>query len=102
MKSFMDCKTYLVIPHFIEEVLDFKCFVQGYLGIGGDFLEGHSRSQPFKFYMDSSVWPLMEYKNLCTDKDWLLEDRKEIQLWSKTKDGRPKVPSGSPPPLTPK
>jgi hypothetical protein len=101
MKSFMDCETHPVIPHLIEEVPDFKAFVNGYLGTGGDFLGGHSKSQQFKFYMDSSGWPLMEYKNLCTDKNWLPEHGKGIRLWSETEDGRPKVPSGSPPPLAP-
>src|SRR5579875_164178 len=51
--------------------------------------------------MDSSGWPLIEYKNLCTDKNWLPEDGKGIRLWSETKDRQPKVPSGSPPPLAP-
>ena len=67
MKSFMDCEKYPMIPHFIEEVPDFQTFVEGYLGTSGDFLEGHSKCQQFKFYMDSSGWPLMEYKNLCTN-----------------------------------
>jgi len=40
----MNCETHPVIPHFIEEVLDFKQFVDGYLDKGGDFLEGHSKS----------------------------------------------------------
>jgi len=43
MKSFMDCETHLVIPHLIEEVPNFKAFVHGYLGIGGDFLGSHSK-----------------------------------------------------------
>lgn len=101
MKSFMDCETHPVIPHFIEEVPDFKRYVEGYLGTGGDFLEGHSTSQQFKFYMDSSGWPLMEYKNLCTDKEWLPNHGKGIRLWVETEDDRPKVPSGVPRPLPP-
>jgi hypothetical protein len=101
MKSFMECETVPVIPHFIEEVPDFKTFVHGYLGTGGDVLGGHSKSQQFKFFMDSNGWPLMEYKNLCTDKNWLPEHGKGIRLWSETEDGLPKVPSGSPPPLAP-
>ena len=43
MKSFMDCETEPVIPHLIEEVPDFKSFVEGYLGRGGQNLEGHSK-----------------------------------------------------------
>ena len=101
MKSFMECEAHPVIPHFIEEVPDFKRFVDGYLGSGGDFLSGHSKSQQFKFYMDSSGWPLMEYKNLCTDKIWLPEHGNGIRLWSETEDGRPRVPSGDPLPLVP-
>lgn len=101
MKSFMECESHPVIPHLIEEVPDFKKFVEGYLGTGGDFLEGHSTSQQFKFHMDSNGWPLMEYKHLCTDLDWLPEHGNGIRLWSETEDGRPRVPSGSPPPLAP-
>ena len=44
MKSFMDSETQPVIPYLIEEVPNFKEFVHGYLGIGGDFLESHSTS----------------------------------------------------------
>jgi len=45
MKSFMDCETHLGVFHFIEEFLDFKRFVDVYLGTCKDFLEDHSRSQ---------------------------------------------------------
>ena len=78
MKSFMDCETEPVIPHLIEEVPDFKSFVEGYLGRGGQNLEGHSKVQQFKFHMDPSGWPVMEYKHMCTDKKWLPEDGKGI------------------------
>ena len=98
----MDCEKYPVIPHFIEEVPDFQTFVEGYLGTSGDFFEGHSLCQQFKFYMDSTGWPLMEYKNLCTNPKWLPEHGNGIRLWSETEDGCPKVPRGSPPPLAPK
>ena len=70
MKSFMDSENQPVIPHLIEEVPNFKEFVHGYLGTGGDFLEGHSMSQQFKFYLDSSGWSLMEHKNLYTNVKW--------------------------------
>ena len=101
MKSFMDTEKHPVIPHLIEEVPDFKAFVHGYLGTSGDFLEGHSRSQQFKFFKDSNGWPLMEYKNLCTDDKWLPEGGKGIKLWSENAHGLPKVPTGNPPPLVP-
>ena len=38
MKSFMDAENYLVIPHLIEEVPNFKAFVDGYLCSQNDTL----------------------------------------------------------------
>ena len=101
MKSFMDCETHPVIPHLIEEVPDFKQFVEGYLGTRGDELEGQSKAQQFKFFKDSSGWPLMEYKNLYTDPKWLPAHGNGIRLWCESEDGLPIVPSGSPLPLAP-
>ena len=101
MKSFMDCETHPIISHLIEEVLDLKQFVEGYLGTRGDELEGHSKAQQFKFFKDSSGWPLMEYKNLCTDPKWLPPHGNGIRLWCESEDGLPIVPSGSPLPLAP-
>jgi hypothetical protein len=101
MKSFMDCETQPVIPHLIEEVPDFKRFVEGYLSTGDDSLQGHSQAQQFKFYKDSNGWPLMQYKILCTDVDWLPKEGGGIRLWKERTDGGPKVPSGSPLPLAP-
>ena len=45
MKSFMDTESCLVIPHLIEEVPDFKKFVEGYLCTGRDALLGHTNAQ---------------------------------------------------------
>ena len=101
MKSFVDCETLPVIPHFIEEVPDFKGFVEGYLHTGNDSLQGHSQAQQFKFYKDSDGWSLMQYKILCTDIDWLPKEGGGICLWKETSDGCPRVPRGSPVPLAP-
>ena len=101
MKSFMDCETQPVIPHLIEEVPDFKQFVEGYLNSGSDSLHGHSQAQQFKFYMDSNGWPLMQYKILCMDIDWLPKEGGGIRLWKETIDGRPYLPIGVPRPLPP-
>ena len=101
MKSFMDCETQPVIPHLIEEVPNFKAFVQGYLHTGDDSLQGHSQAQQFKFYKNANGWPLMQYKILCTDSDWLPKEGGGICLWKETFDGRPRVPRGSPAPLAP-
>ena len=44
MKSFMDTKSWPIIPYLIEEVPDFKKFVEGYLCIGRDALAGHKNA----------------------------------------------------------
>jgi hypothetical protein len=59
MKSFMDVKKQLVIPHLIKQVPNFKAFVEGYLYSANDALQGHSNAQQFKFYKDSTGWPMM-------------------------------------------
>ena len=50
MKSFMDIESRPVIPHLIEEVPEFKKFVEGYLCTKHDALAGHTNAQQFKFY----------------------------------------------------
>jgi hypothetical protein len=62
MKSFMDVETEPIIPHLIEEVPNFKAFVDGYLCSGNDALLGHTNAQQFKFYKDDNSWSLMQYK----------------------------------------
>ena len=44
MKSFMDMESHPVIPHLIEEVPDFKKFVEGYLCTGQDALAGYTNA----------------------------------------------------------
>ena len=101
MKSFMDTESRPVIPHLIEEVPDFKKFVEGYLCTGRDAVAGHTNTQQFKFYRNCNRWPLMQYKLLCTDNEWLPKEGGGIRLWKETEDGSPKVPSGDPMPLRP-
>jgi hypothetical protein len=96
MKSFMDAKKQPVILHLIEEVPNFKAFVDGYLCSGNDALQGHTNVQQFKFYKDGNGWPLIQYKLWCTDSEWLLKENGGIRLWKETVDNCPKVPSGSP------
>ena len=69
-----------MIPHLIEEVLNFKGFVEGYLHTGDDSLQGHSQAQQFKFYKDANGWPMMQYKILCTNSDWLPKEGGKICL----------------------
>jgi hypothetical protein len=96
MKLFMDTEKQPLIPHLIEEVPNFKAFVDGFLCIGTDALEGHTNAQQFKFYKDGNGWPMIQYKLFCTDSEWLPRENGGIRLWQETVDGRPKKPSGSP------
>ena len=80
MKSFMDTESRPIIPHLIEEVPDFKKFVEGYLCTGRDALAGHTNAQQFKFYRNGNGWPLMQYKLLCTDNQWLPKEGGGIRL----------------------
>ena len=96
MKSFMDVEKQLVILHLIEEVPNFKGFVEGFFCIGNDALEGHTNEQQFKFFKDGNGWPMMQYKLFCIDSEWLPRENGGIWLWQEIIDGCPKVPSGSP------
>jgi hypothetical protein len=81
MKSLVDAEKQLVIPHLIEEVPNFKAFVDGFLYTGNDALEGHTNAQQFKFYKDGNGWPMMQYKLFCTDSEWLPRENGGIRLW---------------------
>ena len=101
MKSFMDAETIPVIPHLIEEVPDFKGFIEGYIAEGAETLEGHSKAQAFKFYVDSNGYPMMKYKIYCTDNDWLPKGSVGIKLWREDNDGKAMMPHGQPDALVP-
>jgi hypothetical protein len=53
MKSFMlvDPKSHKIISLLIEEVPDFKDFINHFIARGRDKLIGHTRGQQFKFSM---------------------------------------------------
>ena len=59
MKSFMDGKSIHVSLHLIEEVLNFKGFINSCIYKKGEALEGHTTTQEFKFYRNPFSWPLV-------------------------------------------
>ena len=79
MKSFMDVDSVPTVPHLIEEVPDFKAFIEGSLLDAS--LTGHTKAQLFKFYLNSTGVPIMKYKHYCTDSDWLPSEGEGIKLW---------------------
>ena len=72
MKSFMDVEAVPTIPHFIEEVSIFKKFIEDGIAVEENALLGYTKVQQFKFYIDARECPIMKYKLLCKDEDWLL------------------------------
>ena len=71
MKSFMEVKFIPTNLHLIEEVLDFKGFIVGCIVEGDGALEGHTKVQQFKFYVNSNGYPMMKYRILYIDTNWL-------------------------------
>ena len=67
MKAFMDSqKTTTFIPELVQEVTEFKKFMQGYEQDGANKLIGLGEMHLFKFYVeengDGMGWPVMRYK----------------------------------------
>jgi hypothetical protein len=101
MKSFMEVESIPTIPHLIEEVPDFKGLIAGCIAQGDEALEGHTKAQQFKFYVDSTGCLVMKYRILCTDPDWLPKEGGGIKLWREDEEGRALWPRGEPTSLSP-
>ena len=95
MKSFMDVEAVPTIPHLIEEVPNFKKLIEDGIGVGENALLTHTKAQQFKFYVDASGCPMIKYKVLYTDDDWLPQDG-GIKLWKDDLQGRAMWPRGFP------
>ena len=100
MKSFMDVEAVPTIPHLIEEVPDFKKFMEDGIADGENALLDHTKAQQFKFYVDANGCPVMKYKLLCTDDEWLPRDG-GIPLWKEDSEGRALWPRGIPSSIQP-
>ena len=100
MKSFMDIETVPTIPHFIEEVPNFKKFIENGIPNGENTLLGHTKVQQFKIYVDAMGCPVMKYKLLCTDDDCLPQDG-GIKLWKEDSQRRALWPCGYPKAIQP-
>lgn len=100
MESFMDLESIPVIPHLVEEVPDFKGFIEGSIRDGNEALVGHTKAQQFKFFLDSTGCPVMKYKLSCTDVGWLPRDCTGVKLWREDSEGHSLWPRGEPSPVT--
>jgi hypothetical protein len=101
MNSIMDGESIPMIPHLIEEVPDFKGFINLCICKKGKALEGHTTAQAFKFYRNPNDWLLMQYKRYCIDTEWLPKEGGGIRLWREDNEGKPILPTGEPNALAP-
>jgi hypothetical protein len=99
MKSYMDLENVPVIPHMIEEVLDFKAFIKPYIRSGAHRLIGHTKTQQFRFYKRDDGVPAMQYKLLCTLQDW--SPPEGLLVWCVGADGKTMLPDEEPKPCKP-
>jgi hypothetical protein len=55
----------------------------------------------FKKFVDSSSWPMMQYKVSLIDSVWSFTKGPLIQLWKTNVDGSPKLPCPQPYSMSP-
>jgi hypothetical protein len=83
------------IPQLIQEIPDFKTWVQGYLKDSVEVLVGHTYMHLFPFFfVDSFGWLVTQYKLSPNDKMWSSKKSYAIQLWKSYDEGQSKLPSG--------
>ena len=67
-KSYMDLDNVPIIPHMIEEVPDFKAFIEPYIRSAHQLI-GLTKAHQFRFYVHDDGVPAMLYKLLYTTQD---------------------------------
>ena len=60
-----------------------------------DPLIGYANAQQFMLYKDVSKWPMMQYKILYRNSDWLPKENGGTWLWQETVGGCLKVLSST-------
>ncbi len=59
MKAFMFSQDFPLIPQLIEEIPNFKSWVNGHLNDGPNVPVGHTKMHLFRFFMDKVRWLVM-------------------------------------------
>jgi len=89
MKSFMKIDKLPTIPHLIQEVPNFKKFIEEWLFDGDETLTRHTKAHQFKLYIDHCGCVVMKYKLLYRDDQGLSKgDDGGIKLWKEDLEGR--------------
>ena len=94
MQSHMSMEDASFILHPIKEVPQFKVYVRPYIGMNKKQLVDHSNGRQYKFFVDDNRWPIMQYKQACTDTQWLPKER--LKLWKEDAEHKPMLPQGDP------
>jgi hypothetical protein len=81
MKTFMFFQYCPFILQLIQEILDFKSWVNGYLNASPNVFDGHTKMHLFRFFVGKVGWPMMQYKVSPTDVLWSPKGGPTIQLW---------------------
>ncbi len=83
----------------IQEIPNFKSWVLGCLKDGFEMLVRHTDMHLFRFFVNSSGWPMMQYKVSPTDLVWSPIDGPLIRLWKVNSNGSTKLPTRVPSPI---
>jgi hypothetical protein len=96
MKTFIFSQDCSFIPQLIQEIPNFKAWVNGFSNDGLDILVGHADMHLFRFFVDEFGWLSMQYKLFLTDYLWSPIDSPTIRLWKVDVTGCLKLPMGIP------
>ena len=69
MQTFMAIESDPTISQFIEEVSNFKGFIAECIANENEALEGHTKAQQFRFFVDFSGCPMIQYMINYADND---------------------------------
>ncbi len=91
MKTFMFSQDCPFIPQLIQEIPNFKSWVNGYLNNGSNILVSHTKMHLFRFFVDEVWWLVMQYKVSPIDVLWSPKDGLAIWLWMEDGTRQPKL-----------
>ena len=92
MKAFMESLELSFMPEFIQEVVDFKSFMKGYIRDDPTKLIGLGDMHLFKFYVYEEGRPIMQYKESAVNLHWLPRNKPLVCLWKADANNRPRIP----------
>jgi len=97
MDIFCNCYSGHPVPSLVEEVPDFKSFLEGYIPDKGDALCGHKDPLQFRF-LNIDGFLMMQYRMNPSKDEW--KPSKGIKMWKEDSvTGQALLPQGQPKPV---